>query len=43
MHFAYNDKLSSSAKATKQKAYISFGSGSLSGHFFVDDFRIGGC
>ena len=43
LHFAYDEKLSSSAQQTPQKAYISFGSGSLSGHFYVDDFRIGGC
>ena len=43
LHFAYDEKLSSSAQQTAQKAYISFGSGSLSGHFYVDDFRVGGC
>ena len=43
LHFAYDEGLSSTAQNTPQKAYISFGSGSLSGHFFVDDFRVGGC
>jgi hypothetical protein len=43
LHFSYDEKKSTSAVQTPQKAYISFGSGSLSGHFFVDDFRIGGC
>jgi hypothetical protein len=43
LHFAYDESLSSSAQRTSQKAYISFGSGSLSGHFFVDDMRVGGC
>lgn len=40
---SYDEKKSSSAIMTAQKAYISFGSGSLSGHFYVDDFRVGGC
>ena len=43
MHFSYDDKMSSTAKRTNQRAFISFGSGSLSGHFYIDDFRIGGC
>ena len=43
LHFSYDEKKSSSVVQTPQKAYISFGSGSLSGHFFVDDFRVGGC
>lgn len=43
LHFAYDDTKSTTAKKTAQKAYISFGSGSLSGHFMLDDFRIGGC
>jgi len=43
LHFAYDEKLSKTAQITPQKAYISFGSGSLSGHFYIDDFRIGGC
>jgi len=43
MHFSYDDKMSTTAQKTSQKAFISFGSGSLSGHFYVDDFRIGGC
>jgi hypothetical protein len=43
LHFSYDEKKSTSVVQTNQKAYISFGSGSLSGHFFVDDFRVGGC
>lgn len=43
MHFAYDDKMSPSVQRSNQKAFISFGSGSLSGHFFQDDIRIGGC
>jgi hypothetical protein len=43
MHFSYDDTLSSSVQKTTQSAYISFGSGSLAGHFYLDDFRVGGC
>jgi len=43
LHFAYGENLSQTVTKTPQKAYISFGSGALSGHFYIDDFRIGGC
>lgn len=38
---AYDDKISSTAQMTNQEAEIQFGSGSLSGHFYLDDLRIG--
>ena len=43
MHYAYDDHLSPTVQRTAQRAFISFGSGSLGGHFYVDDFRVGGC
>jgi len=38
---AYHSEQSSTSQATAQGADISFGSGSLSGHFYVDDLTIG--
>jgi hypothetical protein len=38
---AYDDKKSSTSKASDQAAEISFGSGSLAGHFYTDDMQIG--
>ena len=39
--YAYAEENSSTSQATAQAAEISFGSGSLAGHFFVDDMSIG--
>jgi hypothetical protein len=33
--------LSSSSQITNQAAEITFGSGELQGHFYIDDLRIG--
>lgn len=41
--FAYDNAASSTSKKTEQKAKITFGSGSLAGHFYTDDVRIGTC
>lgn len=38
---AYASESSSTAQSTSQGAQISFGSGSLAGHFFVDDLAVG--
>jgi hypothetical protein len=41
--YSYDNAASTTAKKTEQKAKITFGSGSLAGHFFIDDVRIGTC
>mmetsp|Transcript_36115 Transcript_36115/g.55462 ORF Transcript_36115/g.55462 Transcript_36115/m.55462 type:complete len:231 (+) Transcript_36115:339-1031(+) len=38
---AYRDEKSTTAQSTAQAAEISFGSGSLAGHFYLDDMMIG--
>jgi len=40
---SYDNAASTSAKKTDQKAHITFGSGSLAGHFYTDDLRVGSC
>ena len=39
--YSYDDEASSTVGKTNQTASISFGSGSLSGHFYQDTFTIG--
>jgi len=39
--YPYTDTESTTCKKTEQEAHISFGSGSLSGHFYSDTMRIG--
>lgn len=39
---SYDDKASTQCERTNQAAEISFGIGKLSGHFFLDDVKIGG-
>lgn len=39
---SYDDKASTQCERTTQQAEISFGIGKLSGHFFLDDVKIGG-
>jgi len=41
--FSYDETASTSHKKTDQKAHITFGSGSLAGHFVTDDMRVGSC
>lgn len=38
---AFNESLSETVEDTDQAAEITFGSGSLQGHFVYDDFRVG--
>ena len=41
--FSYDETASSTYQKTDQKAHITFGSGSLMGHFVTDDMRVGSC
>lgn len=41
--FSYDNAASSTSKKQEQKAHITFGSGSLAGHFYTDDVRVGSC
>lgn len=41
--YSYDDTKSSTFNKTDQKAHITFGSGSLAGHFVTDDVRVGSC
>jgi len=40
-NYAYNDTISSTAQSSDQGAEIGFGSGSLEGYFYTDEFTIG--
>lgn len=40
---SYDNAASTTSKKTEQKAHITFGSGSLAGHFYTDDLRVGSC
>lgn len=39
--FSYDDKASSTSKKTEKYTDIMFGAGSLEGHLYTDDLRIG--
>ena len=41
--YSYDNAASTTSKKTEQKAKTTFGSGSLAGHFYIDDLRIGTC
>lgn len=41
VRYPFDDTKSSTCKKTEKQAKISFGSGSLSGHFYTDTMRIG--
>lgn len=41
--YSYNHKASKTNQISEKGASISFGSGSLSGHFHSDDMRLGSC